>query len=652
MRTAARALAASALLVLGLSRAGAVSVLSPKIEITPPSSPAGAPVTVTLTPEFPNLNACVNPFVNLVVKKFDPGTGESGAFMGWFDDQMLALADGTYRLPLHTFDWEPGFYRVEVYEKAPYGGTAQSLPFQVTPKDPAAEDGILAAMAGKVLGVFDGDTQAPLASAPPGAHVVVALNTGGLEAYRNGVSVDLDHPALGLRRLHDLRIDHENALNADVAPPSGKIYLQHLLLPVQPHQNIAGTVQVRAKVKAPGAAWSDAQAAFALNDAAAPAPLPVNAGAPLETFTVGLLYYGDTWTPEQLETLRQNLEAYFPVAAKKHFSLKVKLVGSFPLPPDNSGSPAQPGHPYKAWWDALPHDVSGTPFSVPLPGEPFFEEKIRYLWYYYGGLDPNAGDLPIFEKGLFLVQKEIEALYAPGTNGEDYLMVLTDAGFNGIGGYIQGSKYMMFKTFSAGAWIYSSGGVQNFKNPSWELTEDIFTTNVGLHELGHALWQPVKFPDLETIRFPFSFAFHFVDYHGEANLNPNDLMSYARDRFTLEGQAYGDRWLSRAIAWWQAPKIVWTNLPDKMKGASIAANMVVRFDKPMNPAAVQSAFSTIPPTTGAFTWKKGDTELWYKADGYLLEGTTYQVKILPGAAAKDGKTLKSPALWGFTTHVY
>ena len=75
-------------------------------------------------------------------------------------------------------------------------------------------------------------------------------------------------------------------------------------------------------------------------------------------------------------------------------------------------SPEAPGHPYQAWWDSHPHDLSGSDKQLLTPEDKYYDEKIRYIWYYYGGIDPNDFvETDIFKSGVLLITKEVNELY-------------------------------------------------------------------------------------------------------------------------------------------------------------------------------------------------------------------------------------------------
>jgi hypothetical protein len=80
---------------------------------------------------------------------------------------------------------------------------------------------------------------------------------------------------------------------------------------------------------------------------------------------------------------------------------------------------------------------------------------------------------------------------------------------------------------------------------------------------------------------------------------------------------------------------------------SIATRIDVTFSEAMNQASVQSAFSTIPATTGSFSWN--GNKLTYTPASKPAYLTTYSVTIGNGARDLAGNNMTSPYAWQFTT---
>lgn len=75
------------------------------------------------------------------------------------------------------------------------------------------------------------------------------------------------------------------------------------------------------------------------------------------------------------------------------------------------------------------------------------------------------------------------------------------------------------------------------------------------------------------------------------------------------------------------------------------------FDRPVDQATAEAAFSIEPPLPGAFTW--AETRLIFQPEGGLAEHTSYTVTIGEGVRAADGEALlREPTGWTFTTGRY
>jgi hypothetical protein len=75
----------------------------------------------------------------------------------------------------------------------------------------------------------------------------------------------------------------------------------------------------------------------------------------------------------------------------------------------------------------------------------------------------------------------------------------------------------------------------------------------------------------------------------------------------------------------------------------------IRFDRPMDAASTEAAFSISPDVEGSFSWS--ETTLFFRPDGdYLGENTEYEVTIAPSALDIDGeKILDEAYTWHFQT---
>ena len=79
----------------------------------------------------------------------------------------------------------------------------------------------------------------------------------------------------------------------------------------------------------------------------------------------------------------------------------------------------------------------------------------------------------------------------------------------------------------------------------------------------------------------------------------------------------------------------------------VTAIISVNFSKPMNHTSVESAFSTLPSSTGNFTWS-GNNMIYTPTLNFSFN-TTYNVTIGTGAMDSTGNTLVSSYNWQFTT---
>jgi glycosidase len=77
--------------------------------------------------------------------------------------------------------------------------------------------------------------------------------------------------------------------------------------------------------------------------------------------------------------------------------------------------------------------------------------------------------------------------------------------------------------------------------------------------------------------------------------------------------------------------------------------IVIQFSKPMDTASVEAAFSTLPATTGSFTWSTAHDQVTYQATGGLPALTALAVHLASSAAATDGTQFYAPFEARFTT---
>lgn len=82
-------------------------------------------------------------------------------------------------------------------------------------------------------------------------------------------------------------------------------------------------------------------------------------------------------------------------------------------------------------------------------------------------------------------------------------------------------------------------------------------------------------------------------------------------------------------------------------GANARATVNVAFDRAMNQAATQAAFSLTPAVAGTFSWV--GNELRFKPQQVLPALTSYTVKVGTGATSAGGVHLPLPKSWSFKT---
>ena len=71
-------------------------------------------------------------------------------------------------------------------------------------------------------------------------------------------------------------------------------------------------------------------------------------------------------------------------------------------------------------------------------------------------------------------------------------------------------------------------------------------------------------------------------------------------------------------------------------GVSVASTLAVTFSQAMNISSVQSAFSTIPATTGSYAWTSGNTVMTYTPSSNMAGNTLYAVRIESTATDANG----------------
>jgi len=95
------------------------------------------------------------------------------------------------------------------------------------------------------------------------------------------------------------------------------------------------------------------------------------------------------------------------------------------------------------------------------------------------------------------------------------------------------------------------------------------------------------------------------------------------------------------------PPTITSRTPPSGGGWSIYKAITVTFNKVMNQASAERAFSTSPVTRGSFSWS-GNTMI-YTPNPSLAYSTTYTVTVGTGAKDLAGNSLQLPYSWQFTT---
>ncbi len=102
---------------------------------------------------------------------------------------------------------------------------------------------------------------------------------------------------------------------------------------------------------------------------------------------------------------------------------------------------------------------------------------------------------------------------------------------------------------------------------------------------------------------------------------------------------------------WQAldPVVASVTPSHDATGISPGTEISVTFERAMNTSAVEEAFSTLPPTTGVFSWDAENTTMTYTPSSVLAGNTVYAVRLADTATAADGSALHAAFESRFTT---
>ena len=84
-------------------------------------------------------------------------------------------------------------------------------------------------------------------------------------------------------------------------------------------------------------------------------------------------------------------------------------------------------------------------------------------------------------------------------------------------------------------------------------------------------------------------------------------------------------------------------------GVSVSSSLTVTFSQAMNTASVQSAFSTVPSTTGSFSWNAGQTAMTYTPSSNLAGNTLHSLRIEETATDSTDLPLQGAFEARFTT---
>ena len=84
-------------------------------------------------------------------------------------------------------------------------------------------------------------------------------------------------------------------------------------------------------------------------------------------------------------------------------------------------------------------------------------------------------------------------------------------------------------------------------------------------------------------------------------------------------------------------------------GVSVASAHTFTFSQAMNTNSVQSAFSTVPATTGSFSWASGNTVMTYTPSSNMAGNTLYAVRIENSAVDPNGLAMQGAFESRFTT---
>lgn len=638
----------------------------------------GENLIIQFIPEPENRIPAINPFSWIRIYKKILGEEK---FCGSYAQMLIHLEDGTFQLIWPTYDWESGDYFIRVEERTPYYKLPLNVlwyeaKFELQQPDFDENDLLKEYMIDNlvIFEIFNAETKEPITIVHPGDPLMFAFNTSHpqVQGYMNQIIVLFSNNNYNNEEFYKIRPNHDLNINSEVIPSGEGILIQHFqFISPQPFINITGLCQAKISFQTQEAGeltWQEHILEFNIQDDNNYDLLKVESN-PIKTFTVALFYYGSYYTDEDVENLRNTLQDYFQIASKNIFNLNVIIAGIVPLPEDVD-------HPYEDWWNSLPHDFTGSYLSYTnlSPDDEYYEVKLKFLWYYYGGKDPNIEPSleNIYEKGYYLIKKEIEEnLYSFGTNNEDLLYILTDGGNSGIAVAFNNTHIVMTKPFDISVSIYrDSNDILNLADPNFYERTIEHIANVTFHEFAHLIWYPIHFHDFESVLYPFhgSNLFNIKD-NAHKNLRKWYFLSYARDRDILEGMMYSDENLIRANLLFSNLRIIEVYPPRLVPydtGVILFQGetphqginplvvddpnriITIMFSNQMIPESVEQNFSISPQVTGTFTWENNNTILNFHP-GPMTYNTKYTVTIGQNIQDITGGSLLAPCIWSFWT---
>lgn len=276
---------------------------------------------------------------------------------------------------------------------------------------------------------------------------------------------------------------------------------------------------------------------------------------PLDTRNVRIVRYGDlgTTTPAELDALARMVEDAFSTATKDYFKLNVVDVHSLPyINPLNREK-------VENWYQS----VAKTPNKPILNFQHDNERQLATLLYYY-------------EHDTQEMVSDMTQLYPQQSNGEDITVYIFDG--PGAGGTAMGQHALRVKSARLYPGYIFYQGEGNNRTYHFDLAacngfcgntvEEYLTirseerspetiANVIIHELGHVAWierAGIATGDRQDQYYPFRSDFVYID-KSIGYYTRSEVMSYGRNRSTIENISYGDAYLERILAAYAQPEV-------------------------------------------------------------------------------------------------